>query len=149
VLATASGLPVAEQAAAPRAFADRADAALGDCFTRAAAELAPRLVPAAGAGSAAGDLRTIVIDADVVEPAAVSALLRAVRSVAAVSSADLRRVSPGRAEIRVRTRTLAPALAPALSRDSGGVITLSGVEVSGDLIRVRVRLRSTSTATSP
>jgi hypothetical protein len=141
VVAASSGLPVAEQAAAPRTFADREETAHSDCLARAASELAARLVPAAGA-AAPSDLRTINIEADVVEPGAVAALLRAVRAVGAVSSAELRRISPGRAEIRVRTRTLATALAPALSRDAAGVITLSSVEVAGDLIRLRVRLRA-------
>jgi hypothetical protein len=141
VVAAASGLPVAEQAAAPRTFADREESARGDCLSRAASELAGRLFPAGGT-AAGSDLRTITVEADVVEPGAVAALLRAVRSVGAVSSAELRRLSPGRAEIRVRTRTLATALAPALSRDAAGVITLSSVEVAGDLIRLRVRLRA-------
>jgi hypothetical protein len=147
VVAVASGLPIAEQAATPRAFADRDEAARTECLSRAASELAPRLVPTtAGGGVAApGDLRTITIEAVVQEPAAVLALLKALRSIGAVSSAELRRVSPGRAEVRVRTRTLAPALAPALSRDASGPLELGGVETAGDLIRLRVRLRAAPT----
>jgi hypothetical protein len=145
VVAVASGLPIADQTAAPRVFADSDEIARNDCLARAAADLAPRLIPAAaGAPSTAPDLRTITIDADVIEPAAVTALLRAVRSIGAVSSAELRRIAGGRAEIRVRTRTPAPALASALSRDVGGVITLSGAEAAGDLIRLRVRLRASA-----
>jgi hypothetical protein len=147
VVAAPSGLAVADQEAAPRAFGDAEEPARGDCFARAAAELAPRLVPGAAAAGSAGDLRTISVEADVVEPAAVAALLKTIRSVGAVSSAELRRVSPGSAEIRVRTRALAPALAPALSRDAGNVITLSAVEVTGDLIRLRVRLRPAAAPT--
>jgi hypothetical protein len=125
--------------AAPRTFADREETARADCLARAAAELVPRLLPppASGGGS---DLRTLTVEADVVEPAAVGALLKTIRSVGAVTSAELRRVSPGRAEVRVRTRTIAAALAPALSRDASGMITLSNLEVQGDTIRVRVRL---------
>jgi len=148
VIATASGLPLAEQAAAPRAFGDAEEPARSDCLARAAAELAPRLVPAVGPGASASDLRSIAIEADVVEPGAVAALLKTVRSVGAVSSAELRRVSPGRAELRVRTRAQATALAAALSRDAGGVITLSTVEVTADLIRVRVRLRPAAAPTA-
>jgi hypothetical protein len=148
VVAVASGLPVAEQAAAPRAFADNDEAARGQCLSRAAAEVAPRLVPlaASGAGAAAaGDLRAITIEAEVQEPAAVIALLRAVRAVGTVSSAELRHVSPGHAEIRVRTRSLAPALAPALARDTSGPIEVGDVQAAGDLIRLRVRLRAAPT----
>ena len=44
------------------------------------------------------DLPLLTIDADVVEPAAVPALLKSVRSVGAVSAADLVRVGGGHAE---------------------------------------------------
>jgi hypothetical protein len=138
---TARMQPVAEHTVTPRAFADRPDAARADCLARAAVDLASRMVRTGVTPAGQGDLRTIIVEADVVEPGAVAPLVKAIRSVGAVSSAELRRVSPGRAEIRVRTRTLAPALAPTLSRDGGGVITLSQVEVAGDRIRVKVRLR--------
>ena len=62
------------------------------------------------------------------------------RSIGSVSSAELRRVEPGRAEIRARTRALAPSLAPALSRDV--VLTLTNIEIAGDVIRLRARLRA-------
>ena len=75
--------------------------------------------------------------------AAVVALLKAVRSIGSVSSAELRRVAPGHAEIRARTRALASALAPALSRDPA--LTLSNVEVAGDVIRLNARLRAPAT----
>ena len=94
---------------------------------------------AGGPAASGGDLRTITIDADVVEPGAVVALLKDVRSIGSVSSAELRRVEAGRAEIRARTRALAPALASALSRDPA--LALSNVEVAGDVIRLRARMR--------
>jgi hypothetical protein len=130
---------------APRAFAERDEAARADCLARAASELVPRLLPPP-ASAGGSDLRTLTVEADVVEPAAVGALLKTIRSVGAVTSAELRRVSPGRAEVRVRTRTVAAALAPALSRDASGMITLSNLEVQGDIIRVRVRLPVAPTA---
>jgi hypothetical protein len=148
VVAVTSGLPIAQHAVAPRAFADSDEVARADCLARAAADLAPRLIPAGGGGVASGaDLRTVTVEADVVEPAAVPALLRSVRSVGAVSSAELRRISAGRAEVRVRTRTPPPALALALSRDTSSVITLSGAEAAGDVIRVRVRLKPPAATT--
>jgi hypothetical protein len=148
VVAVPSGLPVAEHSAAPRAFGDDDEAARRACLTRAAGDLAARLAPSAGAAAtASADLRAVTIEADVVEPASVVALLRNVRSVGSVSSAELRRIVPGHAEIRARTRASAAALAPALARDAS-TLTVSNVEVTGDLIRLRARLRAPAAAPS-
>ena len=81
------------------------------------------------------DLPVLTIDADVVEPAAVSALLKSVRSVGAVSAADLVRVGGGHAEIRARTRSGSAPLAAALSRDADAMISLSDVQASGAVIK--------------
>jgi hypothetical protein len=143
VVAAPSGLAVSTAATAQRAFADDEAAARAQCLTVAAGELAAHLVPA-GAAASAGDLRTVTLDADVVEPAAVVALLRGVRAIGSVSSAELRRIESGRAEIRARTRATASALATALARDAGAALALSNVQVAGDLIRVRARLRAVS-----
>jgi hypothetical protein len=143
VVAAPSGLAVSTAAAARRAFADDGAAARAQCLTGAAGELAAHLVPG-GAAANAGDLRTVTVDADVVEPAAVVALLRGVRSIGSVSSAELRRIESGRAEIRARTRAAAPALATALARDAASALALSNVQVVGDVIRVRARLRAVS-----
>jgi hypothetical protein len=149
VVSTPAGLPVAEHASSPVAFGDDEAAARAQCFGQAAAELATRLAPAgAAAHVAGGDLRAVTIEADVVEPAAVVALLRNVRAVGSVSSAELRHVSPGKAEIRTRTRGLAQALAPALARDAGQSLVVSNVEVAGDVIKLRARLRP-PTAVNP
>jgi hypothetical protein len=142
VFAVPSGLPVAEHSAAPRAFADDEEGARRQCLSRAATDLAARLAPAAAALAPGGaELRAVTIDADIVEPAAVVALLKNVRSVGSVSSAELRRIVPGHAEIRARTRAAAGALAPALARDAS-TVTVSNVEVTGDIIRLRARLRA-------
>jgi hypothetical protein len=150
VVSAPAGLPVAEHAATPRAFADGEGAARAQCLGAAATELAPRLAPAGGSAPAAGaDLRTVTVEADVVEPAAVVALLKNVRAVGSVSSAELRRIVPGKVEIRARTRAQASALAPALARDAAQVLTLTNVEVSGDVIRVRARLRAPAATATP
>jgi hypothetical protein len=142
IVSAPSGLALGEPVATPRAFADQEAAARTECLTRAAAEVAARLAPTGGdSAPAGGDLRTVTVAADVVEPAAVVALLKDVRSIGSVSSAELRRIEPGHAEIRARTRALATALAPALTRDAAGTLTLSNVEVAGDVIRLRARLR--------
>jgi hypothetical protein len=141
VVSASSGLALGELDASPRAFAPDEATARTECLTRAANELAARLTSGAGGGAAAArDLRAVTLQADVVEPAAVVALLKDVRSLGAVSSAELRRVEPGRAEIRARTRAAATALAPALSRDPA--LALSNVEIAGDVIRLRARLRA-------
>jgi hypothetical protein len=142
-VAAPSGLAVSTATASRRAFAADESAARAECLTGVAGELAAHLVQA-GAAANTGGLRTVTVDADVVEPAAVVALLRVVRSVGSVSSAEVRRIESGRAEIRARTRAAAPALATALARDAGAALTLSNVQVAGDVIRVRARLRVVS-----
>jgi hypothetical protein len=142
VVGAPAGRPIAEHSVPARAFADDDEAARAQCYAHAAGELAARLVPEGGAAvGPAGDLRTVTVDADVVEPAAVVALLKDVRSVGSVSSAEVRKIAPGHAEIRARTRSSASALAPALARDATGALALSNVTVAGDVIRMRARLR--------
>jgi hypothetical protein len=84
----------------------------------------------------------LTVDADVVEADAISALLKSVRSVGSVSAAELQRVGAGRAEIRVWTRAASGPLAAALSRDADARLTLTDVQTSADLIRLRARLRA-------
>ena len=142
VVSVPSGQSVVEASAAPRAFAERSPAARADCLARAAAVVAPRLSPSGvGSAGAPSDLRVLVLDLDVVEPSAIGTFLKTVRGLGSVSSAEVRRILLGRAEIRVRTRLAAPALAAALSRDVNGPVVVSDVQTAGDLIRVRVRLR--------
>ena len=142
VVSVPSAQSIVEASAAPRSFADRAASARADCLARAAAVVAPKLSPSgAGPAGGAGDLRQLVLDTDVVEPSAISAFLKMVRGLGSVSSAEVRRIALGRAEIRVRTRLAAPALAAALSRDTTGPVAVSDLQIAGDLVRLRVRLR--------
>ena len=141
-----AGSTVAERAATARVFVDAEKSGDGaaQCRTQLGAELAGRLAgagPSAATG-ASGDLRAVTFDADVVEPAAVPELVKSLRGVGAVSAAELTRVSAGHAEIRVRTRAAPAAVAAALSRSAGMMITLSDVQVSGDVIRARARLKA-------
>ena len=85
-----------------------------------------------------------MIDADVVEPGAVPGMLKQLRELGAVSSIEVRRISAGRVELWVRSRQDAAALAAGLARDSGGAVSFSPTEVTGDLVRVRARLRDTA-----
>jgi hypothetical protein len=133
-----------ERTATARVFTEHPETGRADCFARLARDLGDQLIAALSAAqsAASGDLRLLTVDADVVEPEAISALVKTVRSVGAVSSADLQRVGAGHAEIRVRTRAAAGPLAAALSRDADALITLSDVQTSADTIRLRARLRA-------
>jgi len=149
LLAVPAGNTVAERAATARVFVDAEKAADGpaQCRAQLGADLAGRLAGAtasgggAGGGAASGDMRTVTVDADVVEPAAVPELVKGLRGVGAVSAAELTRVAAGRAEIKVRTRAAPAAVAAALSRFTGTMLTLSDVQISGDVIHARARLR--------
>jgi hypothetical protein len=154
LVAAPAGGAVADRAATARVFvdADKAADGAGQCRAQLGAELAGRLAGATAAGPGggpAGDLRLVTVDADVVEPAAIPELVKSLRAVGAVSAAELTRVSAGRAEIRVRTRATSGALAAALSRSAGTMITLSDVQISGDVIHTRARLRAAAPAAPP
>jgi hypothetical protein len=136
-----AGVARPERSAGTRAFADSAQAGRADCFGLLAGALATELAATLNPGSGDADLPILTIDADIVEPAAVSALLKSVRSVGAVSGADLVRVGGGHAEIRARTRSAPGPLAAALSRDADAMISLSDVQTAGGVIRLRARLR--------
>jgi len=139
LVATGSGLALGDESRTLRTFSDRGvDEARKECLARTAGGLVHTLTPSAGARGT--DLRTIVVDADVVEPAAVPALLKQLRASANVSSVDIRRIVPGRIEVWVRSRLTGTALAGVLGRDGGPAISLSALEVTGDLIRLRARI---------
>lgn len=148
VLAAGSGLAVADESESARGFSERADGARAECFQRAAALAIPRLVPAAGVRGPV-DVRTIVVDADVVEAGAVQALMRQLRGIGSVSAIEVRRVSAGRVELWARSRMAASALAAALERDTGGPLAVTNAQVSGDLVHLRARLREAPHAAAP
>ena len=153
LIAAPAGSTLGERAATARVFVDVDKAADGpaQCRAQLGADLAGRLGGAptasvASTGAGGGDLHFITVDADVVEPGAIPELVKSLRGVGAVSAAELTRIAAGRAEIRVRTRAAAGALAAALSRTAGTMITLSDVQISGDTIRARARLRAAPAA---
>jgi hypothetical protein len=154
LVAAPAGSTVAERAATARVFveADKAADGAAQCRSQLGADLAPRLagtLPSSSASSGAtGDLRAVTVDADVIEPAAIPELVKSLRGIGAVSAAEVTRVVAGHAEIRVRTRAAPAAVAAALSRVVGSVITLSDVQTSGDTIHVRARLRAAAAPAS-
>jgi hypothetical protein len=142
-----AGVLLPDRAANARAFADDAEAGRTGCLARLAGLLAADMAGALSASvGSASELPILTVDADVVEPAAVSALLKSVRAVGAVSAADLVRVGGGRAEIRARTRSAPAPVAAALSRDADAMISLSDVQTSAGVIRLRARLRAPATS---
>lgn len=144
LIAAPTGAILGDRASTARVFTDRTESGHTGCLGRLARDLGDQLAAAlsAAVGAGPGDLRVLTVDADVIEPEAVSALLKSVRSVGAVSAAELQRVGGGHVEIRVRTRTAAGPLAAALSRDADALITLSDVQTSSDAIHLRARLRA-------
>ncbi|MES1210427.1 MAG: hypothetical protein ABUS79_31190, partial [Pseudomonadota bacterium] len=143
-----AGLPLHPVETTARGFAESAAEARAACLARLAPQMAAQIAAGLSAAnpSGAADLPSVVIDADVTEPGAVGALLKSVREVGAVSGADLLRVGGGRVEIRARTRSPAAPLAAALSRDADAMISLTDVQPSGDVIRLRARLRAPAPA---
>jgi len=144
LLAAPSGAALGERAANVRVFDGRPEAGRTGCLSQLAHELGDEIAGALSAtiGAGPGGLRILTVDADIIEPEAVSALLESVRSVGAVSSAELQRIGGGHAEIRVRTRSAAGPLAAALARDADALIALTNLQTSGDTIRLQARLRA-------
>jgi hypothetical protein len=140
---------VGERQVATRAFAEQATAARTDCFARLAGDLRGALDSLlAGGARPEGELGSLTIDAALIEAAAVPVLLRSVRAVGTVSSAEIQRMAGGHVELRVRTRVEPAALAAALSRDVDPMITLTDVRASGDVIHLQARLRTSATTGS-
>jgi hypothetical protein len=139
VVLAGTGLPQSDESEVSRSFALQESLARGDCIERAAAAVVGRSAPAANETRDAPDMRNVIIDADVVEPAVVLAMLKQLRGLAVVSAVDVRRVVAGRAELRVRSRLPGAALVAMLARDSG-VLDWLAPEATGDLVKARVRL---------
>jgi hypothetical protein len=139
--------PMGERQAATRVFAEEPGAGRADCLTQLAAELRVGIETALAGGPTrpAGDLQALTVDATLTEPAAVPALLKCLRALGTVSSAEIHRVAGGHAELRLSTRSQPEALVAALSRDADPMITLSDVRAAGEVVYLRARLRPPAT----
>ncbi len=135
-----------ERAAGGRAFAAGEREAQASCFARAAREVLPALLPDLGSAAGGGDLRVVMLDLDINEPAVISPVLRSLRKVAGPAAAEVRRVVVGRVEIHVRSRLAPAALIGALTRELAAVatVTRTGQEV-GDRLAAQVRLVAVTT----
>jgi len=149
VVAAPGGTSVAEDNQTARAFALRPDEARKDCFARAAAAAVPHVAPQATASHGAPDLRTVIVDVEVSQAGAVQPLLKQLRGSGSISSVDLRRITPGRLELWIRSRLTAPGVVALLARDGGGPVALAGAEAAGDRVRVRASLREDAAAPAP
>jgi hypothetical protein len=130
-----------ERIAEKRGFDTRPEAAQTACFqdaaralvTAAAGELAP--IAAAGAGGA----RAVRLELDVVEPAAVAPVLRAIRKIGSVSSSEVRRVRVGRVDVRALTRLSGADLAAALRRELGPTFVVNARAAEPDRAELEIR----------
>ena len=141
IVQAGTGLPQSDETETVRTFSEHEETARSDCYGRAAAAVVERAVPQSADPSRASGMRTVTIDADVVEAGAVLAVLKQLRGMGPVSGVDLRSVVLGRVEFQVRSRLPGEALTALLARDAS-VLDWSAPEVTGDLVRARVRLRS-------
>jgi hypothetical protein len=150
VLRAAAGAAAPERAASSRGFGAREPDARGACFAHAVEDLVPALLPDLGGPGASGaDARAVTLALDVTEPALVSSVLRALRKGSGISSAELRRVAVGRAEIQVITRLQSAALVGALARELASIATLTPGQDRGDRIEAQVRLLPPPPAPEP
>jgi hypothetical protein len=140
-----------ERAAGSRAFGAGEQAAQASCFARACRDLLTALLPDLGtAASGGGDLRVLVLDLDINEPAVISPVLRALRKVAGPAAAEVRRVVVGRVEIHVRSRLQPPALVSALTRELASLasVTRTG-QGTGDRVEAQIRLMAVAAPATP
>ena len=132
-----------ERRAVGRGFNPTKDEAQASCFDSVARELLPGVLPDLGATARSGDLRAVIVDLDVTEPAVLSPVLRATRRIVGSGLVEVRRVMVGRIELRVQTRLSPEGFLSTLVNDQelGGVAAVTpGAAPIGDRIAARVRL---------
>jgi hypothetical protein len=131
-----------ERSGGSRAFAAGEQEAMAGCFARASRELLPAVIPDLGlATGGSGDLRVVMLDLDINEPAVISPVLRALRKIAGPAAAEVRRVVVGRVEIHVRSRLAPSALIAAMTRELAAVATVTRTgQGAGDRLEAQVRL---------
>jgi hypothetical protein len=142
LVSASGGADSPERAAGGRGFATSEADARTACFAKAIRQILPALLPDLGTAAAApGDLRVVMLDLDLTEPAVLSPLLRALRKVAGPTAAELRRVVVGRVEIRVSSRLTPAALWNALGRELASQATLTRLGADrGDRLTAQIRM---------
>ena len=123
---------------AERGFAgDEATARLA-CWQRVAGALAGQVSTFLRPTPAGA--RYVTLDLDVVEPAALMALIQAVKRLGAVTAAEVRHVTTSQAEIRVFTRMSGREIEAALIRDVAGRLLVAEMKPPADRVTLQVRL---------
>jgi hypothetical protein len=84
--------------------------------------------------------RYVTLDLDVVEPAALMALIQVVKRLGAVTAAEVRHVTTSQAEIRVFTRMSGREIEAALLRDVAGRLLVAELKPPADRVTLQVRL---------
>jgi hypothetical protein len=144
----ASGNPAADRGTDTRAFADGDAAAGSECLARAAGDLAAQVTASlSGGGSAPPGMRLVILDVDLVEPAALPLVLQALRKTG--NAVEVRRVTVGHIELRASTRLPPPALVAAMTREIGAAATVTPGTALADRMALQVRLAATELAPSP
>jgi hypothetical protein len=137
LLSAGSGARAASLDRSERGFAADEVAARVACWQRAAGTLARDMSPflrPTPAGS-----RYVTLDLDVVEPAALMALIQVVKRLGAVSAAEVRHVTTTQAEIRVFTRMSGREIQAALMRDVAGRLLVTEMKPPADRVTLQVR----------
>ena len=146
----AGAAPPTDRSAEAHAYSDGADAARAECLARAAGDVARQVAGGfASAAPVARDMRAVSLELDIVEPAALSLVLQALKKVGSVSSAEVRRVTVGHVEIRAVTRLAGPALVAALGRELTGAATVTPGQAVADRAGLQVRMAAPTPPPAP
>ena len=138
LLSAGSGAAAASLERSERGFAGDEAAARIVCWQRVAGALARHL--SAFLRPTATGSRFVTLDLDVVEPAALMALIQVVKRLGAVNAAEVRHVTTTHAEIRVFTRMSGREIEAALIRDVAGRLLVTEVKPPADRVTLQVRL---------
>jgi hypothetical protein len=141
LLSAGSSAAAASLERSERGFAGDEAAARIACWQRAAGALARHL--SAFLGPTATGSRFVTLDLDVVEPAALMALIQVVKRLGAVTAAEVRHVTTTHAEIRVFTRMSGREIEAALMRDIAGRLLVTEMKPPADRVTLQVRLVQT------
>ena len=141
LLSAGSGAEAASLERSERGFAGDEAAARIACWQRAAGALARHL--SAFLRPTATGSRFVTLDLDVVEPAALMALIQVVKRLGAVNAAEIRHVTTTHAEMRVFTRMSGREIEAALMRDIAGRLLVTEMKPPADRVTLQVRLVQT------
>jgi hypothetical protein len=138
LLSAGSGAAAASLEHSERGFAGDEAAARIACWQHAAGALARHL--SSFLRPTATGSRFVSLDLDVVEPAALMALIQVVKRLGAVNAAEVRHVTTTHAEIRVFTRMSGREIEAALIRDVAGRLVVTEMKPPADHVTLQVRL---------